>query len=285
MLFIFYYFISRLVSLPSMDLDGHQKLLDALREKCYACSYTIIIEWIADFIGIKPDDIDPDFYELDSDGIVFDMKNTPNNETQNAKVKKYLTLTAMESEKSFVPEECKKDEEAIKFISSLALNVNVVLNSIQKNLTSNKSLTPEQHDIIQSLGIRFDEKKYCFNLIFKNNAAVMHNQLQYQLMECKKIYERVDEKERQELDEITSLYQKDLETKFSIEEIKKNEDQLNVWREKYNSKCQLFICVEDAEDNAELEEQLLTRLEPVAPLLYQPETMNVGEKVKRTLDK
>ena len=293
------------------DIGDHQREIEQLREKCTACAYTIIIEWLAEFLNVDPTNIEPKFHDMDSDGIVFDLdldqcetdgKNI-REKTNNAKTdsdndenvsniqKKYITLVAMESDKTFVSEECKKNEEAMKYISNLALTTNMVFGNIQKNLAkslrehdSSQSLGPEEHDVIQSLALTFDKDKYCFRLIFKNNAYFMHTNLIRQFYECKQLYEHANEDERKEIDIMLEKYKTDLETKFSSAEIKKNEDLLEIWRNKYNSKCCLFISVEDADDNEELDEQLLNRLEPVAPLLFEVESVSIVEKVKRTFE-
>jgi len=231
-------------------------------------------------MGIDPSLINPKFYDLDSDGIVYDMG--ANEKEDKQPTKKYLTLVTMESTKSLVPEECKKDEESMKYISSLAMNVTMTFNQIQKEAIKNISLDSTELEILQSLALEFDQSKYCFRLVFRNNTYFVHLQVAKQLQECKQLYENTDGEEQKELDKMTDIYRKDLETKLSEENIKKNEDQLEIWRNKYKSQIELFICVEDAENNEELEEQLLTRLEPVAPLLFRPDSENIIEKVKST---
>lgn len=261
----------------------HEKFMKELSDKCFHCTYSILVEWIADFVGIDPSLIDPKFYDMDSDGIVYDM--APENVKPGESVKKYLTLTAMQSEKSFVPPECKKDDESMRFMGSLAMGVEQTLNYLQKNLIENKSLTNDEQCIIQSLTVKFDQEKYCFDLVFRNNAFVMHHELTKRLQECKMLYEKADEKEKLDLDKMVARYQTDLETLFSIEEIKKNEEVLNNWRDKIKSKDRLFICVENAEDNEELEERLLERLEPVAPVLFETDAVSIVDKVNGILNK
>lgn len=288
------------------EIGDLQRDIEQLREKCTACAYTIIIEWLAEYLDIDPTLLEPKFHDMDSDGIVFDMvpdtnqndkhiekdnddteKNSTEgkeNDAEPTSQKKYVTLVAMESDKPFVSEECKKNEEAMKYMSNLALTANMVFGNIQKTLSKNNTLEPEKYDIIQSLALTFDKEKYCFCLVFKNNAYFMRNQLIMQFYECKKLYEHASENERKDIDIMLEHYKTDLETKFTDAEIQKNEDLLEIWRNKYNSKCCLFICVEDAEDNEELDEQLLNRLEPVAPLLFEVESVSIVEKVKRTFE-
>lgn len=237
---------------------------NSFRERCDACTYPVVLEWLAESLNLDIATLDEDYLSLDADILILDVEDKKmslcvfvDDDDTTCLDRKYLTSDSV-------------TDACAGFCTSIA--------DIYKMLEP-KLQAIEDFDLVD---VRFNGADSFFYFQLRNKPLDKRNFLTNEL---KHISDAVNDENKAECAQLYQLINKQLET-ITDDEINKTNEKINKFVVSYPRLCnRMKFMLEDAVDNDEFNEKLLTRLPKISDIEYSNETIDVKEKLANMFNK